>query len=488
MKFPLLLLVAASFSFAQWGVGGGKSLNDYKKESVSGRDIHVYAPSNLAPKSPLLISCHGMDQDPNYQQSNTHWEAVADTAGFVVVYPRGGTGMSTWDISGDKDTKWVVQIIEQMVKEYDIDQKRVYLSGFSMGGMFTYHAMSKIADKIAAFAPTSGTNVMGASKAMRPVPIIHPHGTSDDVLNYSQVEGFIKNYRDQFHCPSQAEVQNNYPNSENRATMYTWGPCDEGVYIKHLKLEGRGHSPSKADVSDIWNFVKQYSLDGASITPSIEVPTNRDSVFNGSFSDSLKLAGWILQQHSGEGSLKLTEGKAEINVTKTGTNAYDVQMIQNGVHYEKGQSYKVTFDAYASVARTLEVNIEKDTDPWTSYLGEAKTFDLGTEKKNFEILFTMNEATDENGRVSFNAGLATGSVFIDNVVLSKVEGTLGLAKNVRVLAGERTLSVYDMNGAFICNLKGVRVNDVQSKLNSMKLEKGLYVVKNGSFSRIYSVK
>ena len=488
MKFPLLLLVAASFSFAQWGGGGGKSLNDYKKESVSGRDIHVYAPSNLAPKSPLLISCHGMDQDPNYQQSNTHWEAVADTAGFVVVYPRGGTGMSTWDISGDKDTKWVVQIIEQMVKEYDIDQKRVYLSGFSMGGMFTYHAMSKIADKIAAFAPTSGTNVMGASKAMRPVPIIHPHGTSDDVLNYSQVEGFIKNYRDQFHCPSQAEVQNNYPNSENRATMYTWGPCDEGVYIKHLKLEGRGHSPSKADVSDIWNFVKQYSLDGASITPSIEVPTNRDSVFNGSFSDSLKLAGWTLQQHSGEGSLKLTEGKAEINVTKTGTNAYDVQMIQNGVHYEKGQSYKVTFDAYASAARTLEVNIEKDTDPWTSYLGEAKTFDLGTEKKNFEILFTMNEATDENGRVSFNAGLATGSVFIDNVVLSKVEGTLGLAKNVRVLAGERTLSVYDMNGAFICNLKGVRVNDVQSKLNSMKLEKGLYVVKNGSFSRIYSVK
>ena len=488
MKFPLLLLVAASFSFAQWGGGGGKSLNDYKKESVSGRDIHVYAPSNLAPKSPLLISCHGMDQDPNYQQSNTHWEAVADTAGFVVVYPRGGTGMSTWDISGDKDTKWVVQIIEQMVKEYDIDQKRVYLSGFSMGGMFTYHAMSKIADKIAAFAPTSGTNVMGASKAMRPVPIIHPHGTSDDVLNYSQVEGFIKNYRDQFHCPSQAEVQNNYPNSENRATMYTWGPCDEGVYIKHLKLEGRGHSPSKADVSDIWNFVKQYSLDGASITPSIEVPTNRDSVFNGSFSDSLKLAGWTLQQHSGEGSLKLTEGKAEINVTKTGTNAYDVQMIQNGVHYEKGQSYKVTFDAYASVARTLEVNIEKDTDPWTSYLGEAKTFDLGTEKKNFEILFTMNEATDENGRVSFNAGLATGSVFIDNVVLSKVEGTLGLAKNVRVLAGERTLSVYDMNGAFICNLKGVCVNDIQSKLNSMKLGKGLYVVKNGSFSRIYSVK
>ena len=265
MKYLLPILAAASMSFAQWGGwgggGGGKSLNDYKKMSVSGREIHVYAPSDLKENSPLLISCHGMDQDPNYQQSNTHWEAVADTAGFVVVYPRGGTGMSTWDIQSDKDTKWMTEIIDQMYTDYKIDKKRVYLSGFSMGGMFTYHSMSKIADKIAAFAPTSGTNVFGASKAMRPVPIIHPHGTNDDVLQYNQVEGFIKNYRDQFNCPAQAKEETNYPNAENNgATMYTWGPCDKGVYIKHLKLPGRGHSPSKADVSDIWNFIKQWDV------------------------------------------------------------------------------------------------------------------------------------------------------------------------------------------------------------------------------------
>ena len=267
MKYLLPILAAASLSFAQWGNwggnGGGKSLNDYKKVSVSGRDIHVYAPANLAPKSPLLLSLHGMDQDPSYQQNNTHWETVADTAGFVVVYPRGGTGMSTWDIQGDQDTKWVVQIIDQMAKDYDIDTKRVYLSGFSMGGMFTYHAMSKIADKIAAFAPCSGPNVYGASKAQRPVPIMHIHGTNDDVLNYSMVENFLKNYRDQFNCPSKAEEQGNYPNAENSGgTMYTWGPCDKGVYIKHLKLPGRGHSPSHADVSDIWNFVKQWDVNG----------------------------------------------------------------------------------------------------------------------------------------------------------------------------------------------------------------------------------
>lgn len=269
MKYLLPILIAASFSFAQWGDwngggggGGGKSINDYKKISVSGREVYVYAPSNLADNSPLLMSFHGMDQDPNYQQSNTHWEAVADTAGFVVAYPKGATGYSTWDINGDQDTKWITQIIDQLATDYKIDKKRVYMSGFSMGGMLSYHAMGKIADKIAAFAPCSGYLMMGAGTAQRPVPIFHTHGTSDNVVGYDGLENNLKSYRDQFKCPSQAEVDNNHQNSENKATLYTWGPCDNGIYVKHLKLEGRQHSPSKADVSDIWNFVKGYDLDG----------------------------------------------------------------------------------------------------------------------------------------------------------------------------------------------------------------------------------
>ncbi|WP_290745834.1 DUF6383 domain-containing protein [Fibrobacter sp. UBA4309] len=262
MKFPILLLAAATLSFAQWGGGGGKSINDYKRVSVSGRDVYVYAPAGLKDNSPLLMSFHGMDQDPNYQQSNTHWEAVADTAGFVVAYPKGATGYSTWDISGDQDTKWITQIIDQLATDYKIDKKRVYMSGFSMGGMLSYHAMGKIADKIAAFAPCSGYLMMGAGTAQRPVPIFHTHGTSDNVVGYDGLENNLKNYRDQFKCPSQAQVENNHPNSENKATLYTWGPCENGIYVKHLKLEGRQHSPSKADVSDIWNFVKGYDLNG----------------------------------------------------------------------------------------------------------------------------------------------------------------------------------------------------------------------------------
>lgn len=405
MRIPLLLLLAASMSFAQWGDwgggggfgggGGGKSINDYKKESVSGRDIHVWVPANLPAKSPLLLSLHGMDQDPNYQQQNTHWENVADTAGFVVVYPRGGTGMSTWDISGDKDTKWVTEIIDQMVKEYDIDTKRVYLSGFSMGGMFTYHSMSKIADKIAAFAPCSGTNVMGASKAQRPVPIFHPHGTNDDVLQYNQVEGFIKNYRDQFNCPAQAQVQDNYPNSENpNATLYTWGPCDANVTIKHLKLQGRGHSPSAADVSDIWNFIKQYDVDG----------------------------------------LISDKPKADTPDTTAAADAGKTDSDQGG---------------------------QKADDS-----GKTDTGDNGGK-------------SDNNGKSDITDPMVGPS--------NPDDSTAFIATKALLQNTDRTFSVYNTKGVFVCQLKA-RVSDVQTQLNAKQLDKGLYIVKDGSFNKIFSVK
>jgi hypothetical protein len=107
----------------------------------------------------------------------------------------------------------------------------------------------------------------------------------------------------------------------------------------------------------------------------------------------------------------------------------------------------------------------------------------------------MKESTDENGRISFNAGLAKGSVFIDNVVIAKIDesevgggGTTSIAGKALLQAGERTFSVYNMKGAFVCKLKATRMGDVQAKLDAMNIEKGLYVVKDGAFNRIFSVK
>ncbi|MEE1004320.1 MAG: PHB depolymerase family esterase [Bacteroidaceae bacterium] len=91
------------------------------------RNYIVYAPSNLGSKRPLLISCHGMNQDANYQKNMLKIETVADTAKFVTVFPNGID--KGWDISGNRDINFVTALIDAMVTRYDIDPNRVYLSG-----------------------------------------------------------------------------------------------------------------------------------------------------------------------------------------------------------------------------------------------------------------------------------------------------------------------------------------------------------------------
>ena len=145
------------------------------------RNYIVYAPKNLGDNRPLLISCHGMNQDAAYQKGMLQIESIADTAKFVTVFPNGID--RGWDIGGDRDLRFMLVLIDEMVAKYNIDRNRVYISGFSMGGMFTYHAMNRMADKFAAFAPISGYPMGGGNyTSSRPVPIIHTHGTGDDVM------------------------------------------------------------------------------------------------------------------------------------------------------------------------------------------------------------------------------------------------------------------------------------------------------------------
>ena len=45
-------------------------------------------------------------------------------------------------------------------------------------------------------------------------------------------------------------------------------------------------------------------------------------------------------------------------------------------------------------------------------------------ESTYSFVFTMNATTDQNSRLSFNFGGATGTVFLDNVVIEKTETLL----------------------------------------------------------------
>lgn len=226
------------------------------------RNYIVYAPSNLGVKRPLLISCHGMNQDANYQKNMLKIETVADTAKFVTVFPNGID--KGWDISGDRDIKFVTAIIDKMINQYDIDPNCVYLSGFSMGGMFTYHAMNKIADKIAAFAPISGYPLGGGNfTSSRPVPIIHTHGTGDDVVTFSGVQSILNEWINRNHCSTTPVVTQRYRGA-GHITRRVWGNGDDGVEVVLMEMADKGHWISNDNGvltgDEIWKFCKRYSL------------------------------------------------------------------------------------------------------------------------------------------------------------------------------------------------------------------------------------
>ncbi len=236
------------------------------KVGTSTRQMLVYARSGIEPNCPLLISMHGMNQDINYQKNQAKWELVAKENNFVVVYPA-GIGNS-WDISGNRDIDFVLAIIDEMYKRYGIDKDRVYLSGFSMGGMFTYHAANKIADKIAAFAPVSGYLMGGPNtNSSRPIPIIHTHGTTDNVVNHSGVMQSMNAWVKRNNCPTTAVITKPYPADKpaSNGTLYYWGPGTDSVEVAFLSINGVGHWHSNADngvhtSKEIWNFCKKFSL------------------------------------------------------------------------------------------------------------------------------------------------------------------------------------------------------------------------------------
>lgn len=232
------------------------------------RSMIVYAPKDLPKNRPLIISMHGMNQDAPYQQSKALWESVSDTAKFVVVYPNGIA--KRWDISGNADLDFIQAIIDQMALKFGIDRKRVYLSGFSMGGMMTYYAASKMADKIAAFAPVSGFMMRGNTSvnSTRPVPIIHTHGDADDVVRYPGLPAYLDLWVKFNQCNPSPVVTKPYPSTKTNsiAEKTLWSAGVGKVEVMLLKLAGKGHWYSTDEAngvhtsSEIWNFCKKYSL------------------------------------------------------------------------------------------------------------------------------------------------------------------------------------------------------------------------------------
>ena len=241
------------------------------------RTYNVIVPKNLGQNRPLLIFCHGYNQDANWMQNNefkndqVSMEAVCDTAKFVCVFPNGIN--KAWDTGGNSDINFIKAIIEKMVTQHKIDRNRIYLGGFSMGGMLTYNAINKMSDQIAAFVSCSGPAVVTPKAGLRPIPLLHIQGTAD---NFGNVQPALNPWINHNGCSTKDKVISNY-NGFSGAKLHIWGPGKDGVEVRLIELKDKGHWICKEKQvytgKEIWNFCKNYSLNKTTPNVMITAPT-----------------------------------------------------------------------------------------------------------------------------------------------------------------------------------------------------------------------
>ena len=252
------------------------------KVGTSTRKTLTYIPKNVEKSPALVISLHGMNQDPEYQQKQTQWNALADKEGFIVTYPLGNNKM--WDTNGTSDVKFVETVIKEMINQHHVDKNRIYLSGFSMGSWLGYHCLETLGDKIAAFGPVSGVDIGKQPKANRKVPIMHIHGTGDDVFKYTgdpshmaggypSIEEYVKKWAAYEGCDaSNPQVVRPYPSSRKtaNATRTIYNNVNNDVEVNLISIDGKGHWHSNDpngvnSTQELWNFFKRYRLNQHSI-------------------------------------------------------------------------------------------------------------------------------------------------------------------------------------------------------------------------------
>ena len=159
------------------------------------REAIVHVPASPAAEgAPLVLSFHGFgDHMHNFQYTNVHvaWPNA------IVVYFQGlerRRGLLGWQVepgaNGDRDLKLVDAALRSLRETYRIDDDRIYATGYSNGGMFTYLLWAERPDVFAAYAPVAA-RLRPSVRPRQPRPVLHVGGTRDRVVRFADQEAAI---------------------------------------------------------------------------------------------------------------------------------------------------------------------------------------------------------------------------------------------------------------------------------------------------------
>ena len=131
-----------------------------------------HVPAGLAPGAPLVVVLHGCTQTAAGYDAGTGWSALADRAGFALLFPEQSRNNNmnqcfNWFESLDVvrsggEAESIAQMVGAMVREHGLDGERVYVTGLSAGGAMTTVMLATYPEMFAGGAIIGGLPYGGA--------------------------------------------------------------------------------------------------------------------------------------------------------------------------------------------------------------------------------------------------------------------------------------------------------------------------------------
>jgi poly(3-hydroxybutyrate) depolymerase len=126
------------------------------------RPYHLFVPESYDPAepSPLLVNLHGGVSRPEVipeegfrEYRAARWHQGAKSQGYLLVLPLGQAGAEWWSPVGASQ---VLGIIQQIELTYNVDENRVFCTGFSDGGSGAFCFALNHTTPFAGFLPLNG--------------------------------------------------------------------------------------------------------------------------------------------------------------------------------------------------------------------------------------------------------------------------------------------------------------------------------------------
>ncbi len=227
------------------------------------RDYILYIPPGLDSSQmvPVVFAFHYYPASGLDMQNLTGFNAIADTGGFVVVYPNGIDG--SWNAgsccglaveNNVDESAFVREILADLGTIVSIDAKRIYAMGNSNGGMLSYRLACEMSDTFAAIAPVQGIMWQSPCEPTQPVSVLHVHGVEDSVVPYAGGESSSPDVPRGLHFPSVEQSITTWAQLDGctnsaqvdepgqipiKHTVYT--SCRAGTAVELYAIEIMGH-------------------------------------------------------------------------------------------------------------------------------------------------------------------------------------------------------------------------------------------------------